>query len=404
MDCPEGAQAPFNELDEYQTGRYISAGEAAWRILGYNITSLRPSVTSLSVHLPDSLRHRQYRRKDQSEMTNLHRYFLRPLGSFTDHDGSLVDFDELTYTSYYEQFYHVRVQVGEPAPERGYATRDDSHANKCIYYAVQRLPSNRHIARIHTYRPGAGEPFYISILLRERPAISWDDLRTVNGVLYDNYQEAVVASGLFGNGNEGNWAMSEAIDALATPSELRVLFAHLMAMSVCDTPLLLWHEHKDKLSDDFFYLDAQENREEAIDMALQSLGELLEESGQRLSDFGLPEPLAYTRLIQSELRKYTRYRDDMSQAARTAYDLFNPGQRTAYDAITQAVQDRNSERRVFFIAGGAGRGKTYLVNALCDWVRGRGEIALPTATSASAATLYRGGRTTHSTFRVCVFS
>ena len=55
-----------------------------------------------------------------------------------------------------------------------------------------------------------------------------------------------------------------------------------------------------------------------------------------------------------------------------------------------------------FVDGKAGRGKTFLVNTLCAWVRAEGRIALPTATSAFAAQLYPGGRTTHSTFGVCV--
>ena len=53
-----------------------------------------------------------------------------------------------------------------------------------------------------------------------------------------------------------------------------------------------------------------------------------------------------------------------------------------------------------FIDGKAGRGKTFLVNTLCDWVRGQGHVVLPTATSAFAAQLYEGGRTTHSIFKV----
>ncbi|KAJ7903991.1 DNA helicase Pif1 like protein, partial [Mycena leptocephala] len=53
-----------------------------------------------------------------------------------------------------------------------------------------------------------------------------------------------------------------------------------------------------------------------------------------------------------------------------------------------------------FVDGKAGRGKTILVNTLCDKVRSLGKIVIPTATSAFAAQLYPGGRTTHSAFKV----
>ena len=53
-----------------------------------------------------------------------------------------------------------------------------------------------------------------------------------------------------------------------------------------------------------------------------------------------------------------------------------------------------------FIDGKAGRGKTFLIQAIVDYTRSLGKIALVTATSAFAALLYPGGRTTHSAFKV----
>src|ERR1700679_3277745 len=43
---------PTNEIKDYVEGRYLSSPEAAWRILGFHITSKKPSVRSLSIHLP----------------------------------------------------------------------------------------------------------------------------------------------------------------------------------------------------------------------------------------------------------------------------------------------------------------------------------------------------------------
>src|SRR6266550_8242594 len=53
-----------------------------------------------------------------------------------------------------------------------------------------------------------------------------------------------------------------------------------------------------------------------------------------------------------------------------------------------------------FIDGKAGCGKTTLINTICDVLRSQNEIVLATATSAFAAQLYPGGKTTHSTFKV----
>jgi len=43
-----------DKIEEYWNGRYLSTGEAAWRILGYTITKKEPSVTPISVHLPSN--------------------------------------------------------------------------------------------------------------------------------------------------------------------------------------------------------------------------------------------------------------------------------------------------------------------------------------------------------------
>ena len=47
-----------------------------------------------------------------------------------------------------------------------------------------------------------------------------------------------------------------------------------------------------------------------------------------------------------------------------------------------------------------GTGKTFLLNIILAHVRGRGGIAIAVATSGIAATLLKGGRTAHSTFKI----
>ena len=75
-------------------------------------------------------------------------------------------------------------------------------------------------------------------------------------------------------------------------------------------------------------------------------------------------------------------------------------QASIFDRIIDACI--NKEPLLAFIDGKAGRGKTYLINALCDKLRSLGQIVLPTATAAFAAQLYAGGRTTHSMFKVSI--
>ena len=75
----EENEAPTNEIDDYITGWYLSATEAAWRILAFNITSKQPGVTSIQVHLP-GMNFAQMRRTNSqsSGASKVLRYFARP--------------------------------------------------------------------------------------------------------------------------------------------------------------------------------------------------------------------------------------------------------------------------------------------------------------------------------------
>jgi hypothetical protein len=240
--------------------------------------------------------------------------------------------------------------------------------------------------------------FYIRHLLLYHPARSWELLRTINLILYKTFQDAAIAAGLFVTENEGELAMVEAVKGLATPYQLRVLFSHILLNGCCETPRPVWDRFTDQMSDDFYYRAAEEDREQAVDLCLQSLADYLDEGGKRLSDYGLPEPRSFSRIIDQEVELYGSNRIELANECDAAYERMNAGQRTIFNVVTRAVE--NDESGPFFIAGGAGRGKTFLVEALCAWVRSRGRIAIPTATSGCAATLYKGGRTTHSAFKV----
>lgn len=43
----------YNEIDQFQDWRYVSASEAVWRLFSFEIVQRHPSVVRLDVHLPD---------------------------------------------------------------------------------------------------------------------------------------------------------------------------------------------------------------------------------------------------------------------------------------------------------------------------------------------------------------
>ncbi|OCH88264.1 hypothetical protein OBBRIDRAFT_734790 [Obba rivulosa] len=88
----------------------------------------------------------------------------------------------------------------------------------------------------------------------------------------------------------------------------------------------------------------------------------------------------------------------LAKRADTAVARLNNDQHLIYTEILLAVEE--GRPLCAFVDGKAGRGKTFLVNAICNKLRSLGKIVLPTATSAFAAQLYPGGKTMHSTFKV----
>lgn len=266
-------------------------------------------------------------------------------------------------------------------------------------HVILREHAKSHVARIHTANPSEGERFYARALLQHRPARSFELLRTINGNVYDTFQAAAAASGLFADNNEGELALLEGIHTLRTPRQLRILFAHLLVNDCIATPAIIWENLHVHLSLD---LILRHNNVEAtgVNAALQDLSTYLDEHGKLLSDFGLPEPNCYSAEVEHELERWEPERDALQQRAAIAYTQLNHEQQHIFDTIVTATL--HDEPMLAFIDGKAGRGKTFLINTICDHLRSLNHIVIPTATSGYAAQLYAGGRTTHSAFKVSV--
>jgi ABC-type transporter Mla maintaining outer membrane lipid asymmetry ATPase subunit MlaF len=78
----------------------------------------------------------------------------------------------------------------------------------------------------------------------------------------------------------------------------------------------------------------------------------------------------------------------------------NPDQRYIFDHIMEKV--RLAEESCFFVDGCAGRGKTFLMAAICGRVRSDRGIICIVGTTALSVIHYDRGRTAHSTFGIPV--
>lgn len=364
--------------------------------MGFHVTKKEPAVSALPIHLPEATTYHQYHRQSQtSTLSQLNRYFLRPSGSFNV-DGAPRQFDELTYAEYFTLFRLAKFTPGKEGNPAYYLEQANNTGSPRMH-VIRRSTDHSHVTRIQSVRPSQGDLFYLRAILQSRPCRSFALARTVGTVEHPTFQDAANDLGLFADSDEATHAILEGIHNLRTPRELRVLFVHLLVNECVSVPIKLWDLCQQDLAYDFT-LQSGNVVQLGIDRALEDLSHLLEEYGKKLSDFGLPEATVHTREVMHELQRWGPMAGELAARAENTAKIFKPQQLAIYTQILSAVLEN---RPLYaFVDGKAGRGKTTLVNTLCNKLRSLGRIVIPTATAAFAAQLYPGGRTTHSAFKV----
>jgi hypothetical protein len=176
----------IDEIDDYWNARYLSAGEAAWRILGFHIAKKIPAVSALPIHLPASTTNRQYARKAgvAPTLSQLECYFLRPTGTFPD--GPLETprpFASVSYAEYYSLFRLLKYnETNDIKPH--YFREQPNSVGAPNMRVVLRSKAHTHLSRIQSIRPSQGELFYLRAILQHKPCFSFADSLTVGSIQY----------------------------------------------------------------------------------------------------------------------------------------------------------------------------------------------------------------------------
>ena len=267
------------------------------------------------------------------------------------------------------------------------------------------------IGRVVSLSPRHGDVFYLRMILHHVPgATSFEELRTVGGVICATYREACCLRGLLQDDREWEVTMADAAHAMM-PAQIRRLFSVLLLFCAPADPAQLFWRHLDAMSDDYGRRHPGLPDDLRAPLTLIQLEQQLQQAGKGLGDFGLPdvtpeqraraaeleqaaELRQLPRIIQEELEyDVAALRDQVAEQLPTLL----PSQRHVYDLVMAAVDGRRP-LSVFVDAAG-GTGKTYVFNTLLAAVRSQGLVALAVAYSGIAATLLAGGRTYHSRFK-----
>ncbi|XP_035540203.1 uncharacterized protein LOC109004666 [Juglans regia] len=364
----------IDEIQQFQSARWIAPPEAMWRIYGFVVNEMYPAVYSLHLHLEDQHQVTFRANEDLINVLNSDRSAKSMLTEFF----ALNRVDENARTLLYKEFPEFYVWSQQ-------------------YKEWTCRKKKTVIGRIITANPFEGERYYLRILLNHvRGPLSFEDLRTVDGVVAPTFREAATMHGLLQRDSGLEDCLHEA-SLYQMPSSLRRLFATILVYCNPTNPRELWERFEQDMSIDF--RSTEDSMLTVRMQVLRSISFTLESMGKHINSFHLldddicfDEDQFESREIDDELAV------EIPEEDTAASEILNSEQRHVYNSVLENVF--SNKTATFFVDGPGGTGKTFLYKALLAAVRSRKLVALATASSGVAASILPGGRTAHSRFKI----
>ncbi|XP_074299006.1 uncharacterized protein LOC141630009 [Silene latifolia] len=185
-----------DEISQFQSGRWVSPCEAAWRIFGFDLFETHPAVMALQVHLP-----------------NMQLIRLRP----TDNLADVLADDKRSRTPLTEFF---KKSSTEGCPKRLYGEFTEHYRwDTGTKSWIERRNKVIVIGRLVFVAPAEGERYFLRLLLLHiRGPTSFEDLKTVNGYKCATFQKQRLRHGLFEHDNNFFELSTSGIAASNIPS------------------------------------------------------------------------------------------------------------------------------------------------------------------------------------------
>lgn len=365
-DIAEQQRIRYDEVTSYLNGRYLTPPECSWHILQLDLHGNSHHVERLQIHLPG--RHQVIFRDGQEDAAVNVNARTQLLSWF---ETNRID-ENARQLLYVEFPMHYVWKNGQ-------------------WNRRQRQPKPI-VPRLVNISLRNGELYFLRLLLLHvRGAISFENLRTVNGIIYDTFREACQQRNLLSEDREWIRSMTEAC-ARDMPNQLRQMFAFILVFGVVDDAPALWRQFRHYLIEDFIRRERLPEDEAEI-AALQRIQSVLIVNGRRLSHFGIDDPPEPNEAIENPIDVVAEQREADAMVAQ-----LNDEQRIIFDIVLRAIENDDEERRLFFITGHAGTGKTFLYNTILTHLIAREIKVLPVSSTGLAAALLNQGRTVHSRF------
>lgn len=423
-------QEEVDEIKLYEEARFCSPMEAMNRLFSLTLTEKSPPVERLKYHLPGQQpvtysdeRSAETLIEEAELKGSMLLAFFKAVESekanpIPDEDlimsnGQRIPrAEELTYPEFPKYFLYV--QEGKEVTWRRYKGRGASA------YGI----TNK-IGRLYQASITHPELYCLRmLLLNVKGPTSFDDLKTVDGTVYNTFKEACVALGYYADDREWINCLREATSYVCDCRKLRDLFAMICHNNDPQDPGKLWNKFKDELCDDFrrkriskrFQSDLPQDQnsnnitDEDYSEGLYALEDILIQisgGSTTLQKLNLPQPTHPRKSPQEgsfmDLHAYDKEYE--RQQLERHRDAMNPEQRLAFEEIVNAINEVKNGRRDhnsqnYFLDAPGGTGKAFVVNNAIRYMIVEGIQFTACAFSGIAATLLIGGRTAHSSFKL----
>ena len=379
-----------DEIATFINARYIPASAAIGHIFGLPICEISPSVIQLALHLPQQ--QSVLMRDDEPVQEALERAEHTMLTRFFELNREDPEARQYCYNE-------ILMHYSWNQDKRRFLKRKNYNLT-----ASERLPNgpkSDQIGRLPmvSLHQKTQELFHLRLLLHHIPGPqSFEDLRTVDGVVFEKFQEATVKLGLWEDDKECELALAEAYSVKIGNAFIQY-FVSLVLHCMPSSALSLYNKFKEQFAE---HLKKQHKVEEATEemhnSVLIEMKRLFQNAGEDMKSFNLPLPNdELDQVFESEPRVLQEEIDycqpELLDEAKELLKGLNPEQKAVSDAVIYAVE--NGTGGVFCTDAPGGTGKTHMTNPTVEYLRSKGYICITTATTGIASQLQKGGRTLH---------
>ncbi|XP_042905359.1 uncharacterized protein [Parasteatoda tepidariorum] len=239
-----------DEILTFLDGRYVSAPEAMWRLNEFHMSEKSHTVMRLAVHLPNQ---QQVIYQSGHEVEAVARASARHTTLTAWFQLNQTDVDACRY--YYSDMPHYYVFDRSNNRWKRRQRGGDQIIGRMPVVSIQ--DSKRYFLRM--------------LLLRKPGAISFEDLKAVNGNVCISFQQAYRELDFLEGDEHWHDTLQEA-SLIRMPHHFRMFFAVICEFGEVEDIPALWTQHRDLLCEDFAH---QHSEDTAYQYALAEINDLL---------------------------------------------------------------------------------------------------------------------------------